>query len=160
VVKTAAIVESDIARGDVPCTFAEKGELRIKAEESDGARYIGEAFLIDSSDGTTTVTVQLVVNDVEADATPETTPTAHCCHAYESSTRAASRERIDIVVRFFAAMFSRIRITRRRDSRRTPPAEAARSLLYSGTEHNGCDERTHWQSRGKGIAKSQTVRGR
>lgn len=66
-------IENYIACGDITGTSTD-GELQIVLEEVNNSGYIGEAHLFDNGDGTTTVTVTLMLSDFDTTGTPEVTP--------------------------------------------------------------------------------------
>jgi hypothetical protein len=68
--ESAEMIDVYIACGDVTGT-ATDGELHIQLEELNGSGFAGEAHLVDNGDGTTTVTVTLMVS---TGATPVATP--------------------------------------------------------------------------------------
>lgn len=66
-------IQNYIACGDITGTPTD-GELTIELQELNDSGYIGEAQLEDNADGTTTVTVALMLAGTDATGTPEATP--------------------------------------------------------------------------------------
>lgn len=71
--ESAAEIQNYIACGDLTGTPTD-GRLSIELQELNESGFTGEAHLADNGDGTTTVTVYLIISGTQGEGTIDTTP--------------------------------------------------------------------------------------